>query len=142
MTPIRDTAFALAFAVLGAVAVVADAPSPTDLLGRWHGTSICTKADWNQACHDEEALYDFKPGVAPGHLLQHGYKIVNGKPVLMGDLDVAWNDTLHAWAADYSNERVHIRWIFEPHGDSLDGRLVLLPTQRVGRVLHLERLKD
>jgi hypothetical protein len=132
-------------ALLSAAAAAGNSPPTSDLLGRWHGTSICTKADWNQACHDEEALYDFAPGVAPGHLVLHAYKIVNREPVFMGDLDVTWDDTLHAWAAEFSNERVHIRWIFEPHGDSLDGRMVFLPTMRTGRVLHVSRqrpLKD
>ena len=72
----------------------AGAGHPTsELVGRWRGTSICTKADWNAACHDEEALYDFQEGVAPGHVLSKGYKIVNGKPEYMGDLDFAYDET-------------------------------------------------
>ena len=111
----------------------------SELVGRWHGTSICTKADWNAACHDEEALYDFKEGVAPGHVLCKGYRMVNGKPEYMGDLDFAYDETAKAWVAEFSGPRVQSRWIFEPHGDDLDGRFVLLPSMRVGRTIHVTR---
>ena len=81
----------------------AAAAHPTsELIGRWRGTSICTKADWNAACHDEEALYDFKEGVAPGHVLSKGYKIVNGTPEFMGDLDFAWDPGAGAWVAEFA----------------------------------------
>jgi hypothetical protein len=116
------------------------AAHPTsELVGRWTGSSVCTKADWNAACHDEEALYDFQEGVAPGHVLSKGYKMVNGKPEYMGDLDFAYDETAKAWVAEFSGTSVQSRWIFEPHGDDLRGRAVLLPSMRVGRTIHVTR---
>ena len=111
----------------------------SELVGRWRGTSICTKADWNAACHDEEALYDFQEGVAPGHVLSKGYKIVNGKPEYMGDLDFAYDETAKAWVAEFAGPRVQSRWIFEVHGDELNGRAVFPPSMRVGRTIHVTR---
>jgi hypothetical protein len=131
-------------AVLFAVAVPAgsiqtvDHP-PSELLGRWHGTSICTKADWNAACYDEEAYYDAQPGDAAGHVLLHGYKIVNGTPEFMGDLDFTYDTTLKAWTYEFQNARVHVRWIFEVTGDELHGRAVSLPSLRVAREIRVKR---
>jgi hypothetical protein len=123
-----------------AVVTLAGQPHPTsELLGRWRGESICVKADWNQACHDEIAFYDVVPGARPGHVLLHGYKVVNGENQLMGDLDFAYDAGLHAWAAEFRNARVHIRWTFEVRGTTLEGRVVDLPSQRVARNVRVSR---
>ena len=90
----------------------------SELVGRWTGRPICTKADWNAACHDESALYDFKEGVAPGRVLSKGSKIVNGKPEYMGDLDFAYDETAKAWVAEFSGPRVQSRWISRCTGTS------------------------
>lgn len=108
----------------------------SELVGRWHGSSVCTKAEWNAACHDEEALYDASEGARPGHVLLKGYKVVNGQPEFMGDLDFTYDETAKAWVSDYAGPRVHSRWIFEVRGDDLNGRTVILPTMRVGRTIH------
>jgi hypothetical protein len=111
----------------------------SELVGLWHGTSICTKADWNAACHDEEAVYDVHPGEAPGHVLLHGYKIVAGAAEFMGDLDFAWDDEAKAWKAEFVGPRVRSRWLLEVAGDSLTGKAFLLPDLRVGRTIRVER---
>lgn len=113
----------------------------SELVGRWRGTSICTKADWNAACHDEDALYEASAGGAPGHVLLKGYKIVNGQPEYMGDLDFAYDETAKAWVAEYAGPRVRARWIFDVQGDDLKGRTVILPSMQVGRTIHVTRQK-
>jgi hypothetical protein len=112
---------------------------PSELLGRWRGTSICTRADWNVACHDEEAYYDAQPGDAAGHVLLHGYKMVNGKPEFMGDLDFTYDPALRAWTSEFQSTRVHSKWIFEIAGDELHGRAVSLPSLRIARDIHVRR---
>src|SRR5262245_7916193 len=53
------------------------------LAGDWHGDSICQVR--NGPCHDEEALYRFTSiSGKPGRFSVEGYRIVDGKPVLMG----------------------------------------------------------
>jgi hypothetical protein len=125
------TAAVLVLSWVGAMQAGAAGHPTSELVGRWHGTSICTKADWNASCHDEEALYECKDGVAPGHVLMKGYKIVNGKPEYMGDLDFAYDETAGAWVAEFAGSRVQSRWIFETQGDDLNGRAVSLPSMRV-----------
>jgi hypothetical protein len=57
----------------------------------------------------------------------------------MGDLDFAYAAGLKAWAADFSNTRVRIRFVFDVHGASIDGRLVDLKADRVARHIHVSR---
>jgi hypothetical protein len=111
----------------------------SELVGRWRGTSVCTKADWNSACHDETVVYECSQGAAPGQVLLRAFKIVQGKPEFMGDLTFSWDDRLRAWVASFANERVHLRVTLEPKGDTLEGRMVLLPEMRVGRQMHVTR---
>ena len=64
---------------------------------------------------------------------------MQGKPEFMGDLTFSWDDRLRAWVASFANERVHLRVTLEPKGDTLEGRMVLLPEMRVGRQMHVTR---
>ncbi|MFN8582101.1 MAG: hypothetical protein U0163_14150 [Gemmatimonadaceae bacterium] len=105
-----------------------------EILGRWRGTSLCVKADWNRACNDEVIVYDFVPDSSDAsRIMQHAYKVVNGKLDLMGDLSYAYTPTSQTWDADFSNSRVSIRWSYQIHGDSLVGWVTDRPTSRVGR---------
>ena len=69
----------------------------------------------------------------------HAYKMVNGQNQPMGDLDFASDAGLKAWAADFSNARVRIRFIFDVHGASLEGRLIDLKAGRVARHIRVSR---
>jgi hypothetical protein len=123
-----------------ALAMLAGGTHPTsELLGHWRGESICVKADWNAACNDEVVFYDFVPGEKPDRVLVHAYKIVNGQNEPMGDLDFGYDAGLKAWAADFSNTRVRIRFIFDVHGASLEGRLLDLKAGRVARHIRASR---
>ncbi len=122
-------------------AATAGAPDPTGkLIGLWHGTSICTKADWNAACHDEEAVYDVHAGQAPGHVVLHGYKIVAGAAAFMGDLDFAYHEADDTWVAEFVGPRVTSRWVFKVTGESVDGQALLMPEKRVSREIRVTRL--
>jgi hypothetical protein len=111
----------------------------SELVGRWRGPSICTKADWNAACHDEDAFYDASEGVAPGHVLLKGYKVIDGKPQYMGDLDFAFDASEKAWVAEFSGPHLQSRWIFEVSGNELHGQAVVLPSKQVSRTIHVTR---
>ena len=122
-----------------ALAILAGPHPTSELLGHWRGESICVKADWNAACNDEVVFYDFVPGDKSDRVLVHAYKIVNGQNLPMGDLDFAYDAGLKAWAADFSNARVRIRFVFDVHGASLDGRLLDLKAGRVARHIRASR---
>jgi len=113
---------------------------PASIAGRWHGESICVKAAWNAACHDEEVVYDVAPdSTQPGRMLFHASKIVAGRPEWMGDLELEYRRADSTWFGDFSNTRVRIRWEYRVHGDSLTGRVVDRETGRVGRSVRAAR---
>lgn len=122
--------------------LMAAAPSqhPASITGRWHGESICIKAAWNSACHDERIVYDVEPdSTSSGRALLHASKLVGGRPEPMGDLDLEYRRADSTWFGDFSNSRVRIRWEYRVHGDSLTGRLVDLKSDRVARTVRAAR---
>lgn len=116
------------------IATPASAQRPGDLIGRWRGTSICVKAEWNAACHDEDVIYDVVRAPADSaRVLMHASKIVNGAIVPMGDLELAFVDSAQSWMGEYANARVHIAWWYKVTGSALTGTLLVLPDRRVAR---------
>lgn len=103
------------------------------ILGRWSGTSICVKAEWNAACNDESVVYEFVPSDSAGRITLHASKVIAGKPEPMGDLDVSYDPAARRWFGDFDNARVSIRWIYEVAGSRLTGRVVDRRTFRVSR---------
>ncbi|MGE5816278.1 MAG: hypothetical protein ACM36C_17460 [Acidobacteriota bacterium] len=116
------------------------APQTPGIMGRWEGTSICTRIPENAACHDEVVVYDFRLSKdKPGAVTLDAKKIVNGKPEPMYELDFAFDETHHQWSAEFSNTRVHIRWSYTVEGDSMTGTCVLLPSETVVRNVNVKR---
>ncbi len=115
-------------------ALGAQATRPGAIIGWWHGTSTCVKASWNAACNDEVVLYEFVPS-SPDSVRStvHAFKLVAGQRDSMGALPVAFVPEDQAWNADITTRRGALRWTFRLHGDSLLGRLVLLPGMQVAR---------
>jgi len=116
--------FAIATAVPGATART-QAGSP---LGTWRGTSTCTDRQAAPACHDETVVYEVRsvPGTRDTVMMQAD-KVVNGAREPMGDLRLG-RGADGAWSAEIGTPRVHARWSFVIHGDSMAGTLVDLPT--------------
>ncbi len=109
-------------------------PAPDDILGVWHGTSTCVKADWNAACNDERVEYRVKPDPAVrGHYIIDAEKLVNGALDPMGDLPMAFDADSAEWFIDLTNPRYSMRWSFRLRGDTLYGLLRLRPDLRVAR---------
>jgi hypothetical protein len=118
--------------------------SPQDpaaaILGRWEGTSICIKAEWNRACHDEIAMHEFtRDSAHAGVIIDHGYKRVGDQWEWMADFPLRYDATRQKWSGDWSNSRVHIEVSYRQQGTDLVGTLNLLPDGRKGRDIVLHR---
>jgi hypothetical protein len=110
--------------------------APASILGRWHGQSICVKAEWNAACHDEEVIYDVVSSTAgPDRVTVHAFKLVAGVVEPMGDIDFAPDFIPNQWSGEFSNARVHVRLSYIVAGDSLRGRMVDVPDGRPRRTM-------
>lgn len=132
-------ALAPSFARLGAQGT--RPPLPTNILGRWTGTSTCVKAEWNAACNDEVVTYWIEPatGIADS-VMFHAYKKVAGAWESMGDLHMGYNAAAGRWEAPFANSRVRILWTFMVTRDGgLTGRLFIRPDDRVARNVQAAR---
>jgi len=120
--------------VLAALAAHSLHAQAGEILGTWRGTSICVKAGWNSACHDEQVIYHVTPVPnQPDSVALDAAKIVNGKPEPMGIITIGYDPTTKAWAGEWSNARFHLLWAFVVDGKNLTGTLYLLPERRIGR---------
>lgn len=110
------------------------------ILGRWEGTSICVKVEWNRSCNDEIAMHEFvRDTIHPGVIIDHGYKRVGNTWDWMGGFQLRYDSTGHRWAGEWSNSRVHIEVSYWVQGADLAGKLILLPGGRKGRDIVLHR---
>jgi hypothetical protein len=126
---------------VASVRAVAQTPAPADeIAGRWTGTSICVKADWNASCKDERAVYFFERTDSGAKVILHGYKYVGATLESMGDLNCTYDPSAKSWIASFSNDRVRIRWSFQvlPRG-LMTGRLVDLVQGQVARTVRVQR---
>ena len=104
------------------------------ILGRWEGTSICIKAEWNRACHDEVTRYDFvRDTLRPDVITVHSYKRIGTDWDWMGDVDLRYDAAGHRWAGEWRNTRVHIEWSYWLTSDGMAGQVVIFPDRRKGR---------
>jgi len=79
------------------------------ILGTWRGTSICVNLEASPGCKNEEVIYEFRELTPPaaGKLNLKAEKIVDGKAVPMGELDLVWVSAEGAWSSEIQTPRVH-----------------------------------
>jgi hypothetical protein len=105
------------------------------VLGDWHGTSLCLVKP--SACHDEEALYHVRRAPEnPGGLAMQADKIVDGKPVVMGDSDCSYDATKKLLRCDFPKGYVELTL----EGDRLEGAMFLTDKTR-WREIKLKRVE-
>ena len=94
-------------------------PDPA-LVGDWRGESICVVHP--SACHDEIALYRVKAGEgSPRGYTLDAYKIVEGKPEFMGDMECSYATEKRALTCSTPKLVVHL--VLD--GKSLNGTMNL-----------------
>ena len=115
-----------------------------DISGRWEGTSICTKIEGNEYCHDENVRYDIVPSqMKKGGMTMDAQKLVNGKYESMGVMEFTWNETAKRWESQFTMRRTGQEglWAFELKGDRIIGICVLLP-DTVARHAEAKRVRN
>ncbi len=122
--------------------VLAEAAAPVEqILGRWKGTSICTKIPDNEACKDEVVVYEFTrvPKNADAVHIKAD-KIVNGEQQNMGEFDMNYSPANKRWEYEFKT-RVHAMWTFSASGKELTGTLYRLPEMAVGRNAKAQKME-
>ena len=120
------------FALIASV-VYAQGSKPSDLIGAWRGTSLCTDKVLLPSCNDETVIYVFTNGPKPGMTHVAADKIVNGQREPMGEFDLDYDKTEGCWKAEFKSARGDSVWCFAPNGAQLSGTLRHLPGREVVR---------
>ena len=125
--------------VLDRASLGAQAQSPS-ILGLWHGTSICSKADWNASCNDEENFFQFVPASSGlPKILLHAAKRVGTAIEWMGDLELQPDTGDRRWVGEFANSRVHIRITYQVSDSGLAGTIVEVPSLQIARRIRARR---
>ncbi len=114
--------------------------SPSELLGTWRGTSVCTDRALTPACKDEVVVYEFTAGPNPGSVHWKADKVVGGERQTMGEFDLTWAEDRTCWAAEYQSPRMRTAWCLRVDGKHLTGTGRLLPGN--GTVRRIDARKD
>jgi hypothetical protein len=107
-----------------------------EILGVWHGSSVCVDREAAPACRDEEVIYEFREMTPPvaGKLTVKADKVVEGKVVPMGVLDVVRDPGNETWSCDFQTPRFHGLWSYTLRGkDELAGTLISIPDRALLR---------
>ena len=118
---------------------VTEEHKPSELVGTWRGTSTCTDLVAAPACRDEVVVYDFTPGAKPGTVTWKADKVVDGKRVPMGEMDLTYDAHEKCWAAEFKSSRVQSRWCLLVDGTHLTGTGRLLPGKETIRTIDVRK---
>jgi len=126
------------------VVLAASAASPDDavraIVGEWRGTSQCVDRQVAPACTDEIAVYEITaaPG-QPNAVTINADKVVDGKRVPMGALTFTYDAAHGWWSTELQNPRARGTWRLTVDGTSMNGTLILLPSNAVVRKISLAK---
>jgi hypothetical protein len=142
--PRLATCLALALAACAACAAGRprdERPGAAAVLGTWTGTSVCVGN--RPACKNEEVVYRFVPvDGKPEFVRLLGDKIIDGKRVPMGALELRYDEADHSLTGEFMRGQTHGMWRFTVSGDAMKGNLFTLPDKTVARDVDVHRVRD
>jgi hypothetical protein len=142
--PRLSTCLALALAACVACATARprdERPGAVAVLGTWTGTSICVGN--RPACKNEVVVYRFVPvDGKPEFVRLFADKIIDGKRVPMGALEFRYDEADHSLTGEFTRGTTHGLWSFTVSGDTMKGKLFILPDKTVGRDVDVHRVRD
>jgi hypothetical protein len=132
----------LAIAVLGTAVFLFGTPAdhpPSDLIGLWRGTSVCTDRVAAPACKDEVVVYEFTAGTDDDTVHWQADKVVDEKRLNMGEIELKWDQDDDCWRGEFEGPRVHTMWCVRVKGHELTGSGWLLPGKQTVRKIEASR---
>ena len=135
-------AFALAALLTAGPPQNTASASPSQLVGTWRGTSICSDKVAAPACQDETVVYVFTPGAKPGQVHWAAYKIVGATRDLMGEMELSYDSAGSCWKAEFTSPRLKSVWrlaVDATDARKLTGTARLLPGNQTIRRVSLEK---
>ena len=125
--------------VLALVTAVPQDHRPSELVGTWRGTSTCTDLAAAPACRDEVVVYDFTLGAKAGTVVWKADKVVDGKRVPMGEMELTYDAGQKCWSVEFQSARVHSVWCLVIDGAHLTGTGRLLPGKETVRRIDVRK---
>lgn len=115
-----------------------NAPS---IVGTWKGESICVGV--RPACKDEKVVYRFEqiPGVF-GILRLLADKIIDNERIPMYQADFQYDNAKGTLSSEFRRGNTHGIWKYKLNDDTLEGTLVILPDESVGRRVRVKRAAE
>lgn len=141
VTTIRLCLLGVCCAVFAPAPRVLGQTSPNAFAGTWTGTSTCVEK--RPACKNETVVYRFVPIAGhPKQLRLLADKIIDGKRVPMGALEFELNERTGVLESEFKRGHTHGIWSYSVAGDSLTGKLIILPERSAARDVKVRRVKD
>src|SRR6476469_4292937 len=114
--------FGFAVLILSGAHGVSGAPNgkdePARVIGTWTGESIC--AGNRPACRNEVVVYRIEP-ISGRAVMMFADKILDGKRVLVGKLEFAWDAKSSTLSAEFTRGQIHGLWRVHVSGDVIEG---------------------
>lgn len=124
--------------------VTAPAPAPApkaEILGLWKGSSICTKVESKEFCHDETVVYNFvEVPDQPATVALKAARIIDNTVQPMYWLYVTYRPDQGRWTSEFERPQVRGIWAFVVHGDELRGTATVLPNLEIVRNVEAKRV--
>jgi hypothetical protein len=112
-----------------------------EILGLWKGSSICTKVQAAELCHDETVVYNFIDVPSqPATVTLKAARIVDGMLQTTFSIYVTYRPDEHRWTSEFEASRSRGIWTYVRNGDELTGSVALLPELTVLRNLTAKRV--
>jgi hypothetical protein len=105
-----------------AAAILLAVAAADPISGTWEGTSLCQAKP--SPCHDEDVIYRFTQ-TAPERYKLDAYKIVGGKELFMGAIDLTFDPAGHALVGTIAGNRGASQVRLTLKANHLSGRLTL-----------------
>ncbi|HYX28817.1 MAG TPA: hypothetical protein VE863_09630 [Pyrinomonadaceae bacterium] len=110
----------------------------TSLAGDWSGESLCFGD--NPSCHDEKVVYHISVDPADSTRVKIAAdKIVDGKPVPMGDVYLKYDTAKQTLTGKLETARFQGVWEFSVRGNVIQGSLSILPDKAMGRKIRVQK---
>jgi hypothetical protein len=111
------------------------------LLGTWKGDSMCVGN--HPACKDEVVVYRFEaiPGKS-GVVMLFADKIIQGKREPMYKLEFQYDESKGTLSGEFTKRQTHGVFEYTISGETMAGRLLLLPERTEGRRIKVKRVRE
>lgn len=116
-------------------AAPAAAPAPkAEILGVWKGSSVCTKVEGSEFCHDETIVYNFVDvPEQPATVVLKAGKVVGATVQPMYSLYFTYRPDEGRWTCEFERPRFRGVWAYVVHGDEMTGTAAMLPSLTIVR---------